>query len=234
LNEMVETGMPEMHAFADRTALDAALALEVSGRLRESISARNSAYLVVSGGSTPANLFALLARASIDWHKVVVLLADERWVPADNPDRNERLVRETLLVGHARGADFVSLIPASGETQGDITGVLADLASLPTFDVVLLGMGEDAHTASLFPCAAELEAGMTTRDDALVVRPKAAPHMRVSLSKNRLLNTRHGMIHIVGEKKKSVLQRAVESGDEMAFPISAFAGESGFDCWWAP
>jgi len=118
--------------------------------------------------------------------------------------------------------------------DGDITSVLSGLAHLPTFDVVLLGMGEDAHTASLFPCAEVLAAGMNVRGGARGARPKQAPHTRVSLSKNRLLNTRQGFIHIVGEKKKTVLQRAIDSGDEMAFPISAFAGESGFDCWWAP
>jgi len=231
---MVELGMPEVRSFENRQALDNALALEVSERLQGALTIRDKAYLVVSGGSTPANLFAVLADMPIDWHRVVVLLADERWVPADDEDRNERLVRQILLTHRASGADFVSLIPALDASLGDITSVLSALAHLPTFDVVLLGMGEDAHTASLFPCAAELKAGMTTRDDAVVVRPQAAPHTRVSLSKNRLLNTRHGMIHIVGEKKKSVFQRAIESGDEMIFPIGAFAGESGFDCWWAP
>ncbi len=226
--------MSEMRAFESRQALDAALALEVSERLQEALATRDKAYLVVSGGSTPANLFAVLADTPIDWRRVVVLLADERWVPADDEDRNERLVRQRLLTRCASDAGFVSLIPAVDTSEGDITRVLSALAHLPTFDVVLLGMGEDAHTASLFPCADELEAGMTVRQDALVVRPKQAPHTRVSLSKNRLLNTRHGFIHIVGDKKKSVLQRAVDSGDEMAFPISAFAGESGFDCWWAP
>jgi len=226
--------MSEMRAFESRQALDAALALEVSERLQEALATRDKAYLVVSGGSTPANLFAVLADTPIDWRRVVVLLADERWVPADDEDRNERLVRQTLLTRRASGAGLVSLIPVVDTSEGDITSVLSALAHLPTFDVVLLGMGEDAHTASLFPCADELEAGMTVRQDALVVRPKQAPHTRVSLSKSRLLNTRHGFIHIVGDKKKSVLQRAVDSGDEMAFPISAFAGESGFDCWWAP
>jgi 6-phosphogluconolactonase len=149
------------------------------------------------------------ARTAIDWDRVVVLLADERWVADDDKDRNERLVRETLLTQNASDAEFVSLIPASGEDDNDIASVLATLASLPEFDVVLLGMGEDAHTASLFPCAAELAAGMTTHDDALITRPLSAPHTRVSLSKNRLLNTRHGMLHIVGEKKKSVLEMAV-------------------------
>ena len=231
---MVATGMSEIHQLTDRRGLDVALASAVSERLQAAIASRGRAYLVVSGGSTPANLFTLLARTTIDWGRVVVLLADERWVADDDKDRNERLVRETLLTQNASDAEFVSLIPVSGEHDDDIASVLARLASLPEFDVVLLGMGEDAHTASLFPCAAELAVGMTTDDDALITRPLSAPYTRVSLSKNRLLNTRHGMLHIVGEKKKSVLESALQSGDEMQYPISAFVGQSGFDCWWAP
>ena len=226
--------MSEIYPFNDRRELDAALASAVSECLQVAVASRGKAYLVVSGGSTPANLFTLLARTAIDWDRVVVLLADERWVADDDKDRNERLVRETLLTQNASDAEFVSLIPASGEDGNDIASVLARLASLPEFDVVLLGMGEDAHTASLFPCADELAAGMTTHDDALITRPLSAPHTRVSLSKNRLLNTRHGMLHIVGGKKKSVLEMALKSGNEMQYPISAFVGQSGFDCWWAP
>lgn len=231
---MVVAGMPEMHAFDDRQALDVALAAEVSRRLQTAIAARDKAYLVVSGGSTPANLFALLARTVIDWRRVVVLLADERWVPADDKDRNERLVRESLLTQNASNAKFVSLIPTTADYGGGIEGVSASLAAFPRFDVVLLGMGEDGHTASLFPCADELEAGMTTLDAALVTRPVSAPHTRVSLSKSRLLNTHHGILHIVGENKKSVVQRAMACRDEMQYPISAFLGQAGFTCWWAP
>jgi 6-phosphogluconolactonase len=231
---MAVIGMSEIHPFNDRRELDAALASAVSERLQVAVASRGKAYLVVSGGSTPANLFTLLARTNIDWDRVVVLLADERWVADDDKDRNERLVRETLLTQNASDAEFVSLIPASGEGDNDIASVLATLSSLPEFDVVLLGMGEDAHTASLFPCAAELAAGMTTHEDALITRPLSAPYTRVSLSKNRLLHTRHGMLHIVGEKKKAVLERALQSGNEMQYPISAFVGQSGFDCWWAP
>ena len=231
---MVAAGMPDMQVFDDRKTLDTALAAAVSERLQAALASRDKAYLVVSGGSTPANLFALLARTPIAWHRVVVLLADERWVPAHDKDRNERLVRESLLTQHARDAAFISLIPASVEGEADIASVSAAVAALPTFDVVLLGMGEDAHTASLFPCSAELQAGMTTHEGVLITRPASAPHTRVSLTKHRLSNTRHGMLHIVGEAKKTVLQQAVESGDEMRFPVSAFTSQPGFDCWWAP
>ena len=226
--------MPDMQVFDDRQALDTALSAAVSERLQMALASRDKAYLVVSGGSTPANLFSLLACTPIPWHRVVVLLADERWVPADDKDRNERLVRESLLTQHASDAEFISLIPASVEDEADTARVSASVAALPTFDVVLLGMGEDAHTASLFPCSAELQIGMTTHEGLLITRPASAPHKRVSLSKHRLSNTRQGILHIVGETKKVVLQRAVLSGDEMQFPVCAFTSQPGFTCWWAP
>ena len=95
-------------------------------------------------------------------------------------------------------------------------------------------MGEDAHTASLFPCAAALREGLASEQGALITRPRNAPHQPVSMSKRRIQATEHGVIHIVGEKKKAVLEQARKSEDEMRYPISAFLGTAGFDCWWAP
>ena len=226
--------MSEWHTFADREALDQALAAQVVSSLEQGIARRGSAHLVVSGGSTPVNLFSILAGADVEWSRVVVLLADERWVPVDHEDSNEKLVRETLLTGKAKQAHFLSLLPTPDDEIANIAGLSTLLQSLPRFDVVLLGMGEDAHTASLFPCAAALREGLTTAQGALITRPGNAPHQRVSLSKQRLQATEKGVIHIVGEKKKAVLELASKSGDEMRYPISAFLGPADFDCWWAP
>ena len=226
--------MSDWHTFADRGSLDQALATHVASRLQQGIAERGTAHLVVSGGSTPIKLFSILADADIEWDRVVVLLADERWVPVDHEDSNERLVRETLLIGKAKSAQFLSLLPTPDDEITNIAGLSTLLGSLPRFDVVLLGMGEDAHTASLFPCAAGLREGFTTAQGALITRPRNAPHQRVSMSKRRLQATEHGVIHIVGDKKKAVLELAIKSEDEMRFPISAFLGPEGFDCWWAP
>jgi 6-phosphogluconolactonase len=226
--------MSEWYAFDDRAKLDQALAEHVISVLKQGISAQGTAHLVLSGGSTPAHLFSLLADADLDWRRVVVMLADERWVPADDKDSNERLVRETLLSGKAEQAQFLSLLPTPDDELANIAGLSTLLRSVPRFDLVLLGMGEDAHTASLFPCASELKDGLTTDAGALITRPRTAPHQRVSMSKRRLQMTAHGVIHIVGHNKKVVLEEAIESGDEMRHPISAFWGPSGFDCWWAP
>lgn len=231
---MAAAGMSEWHTFADREALDQALAAQVVSSLEQGIARRGSAHLVVSGGSTPVNLFSILAGADVEWSRVVVLLADERWVPVDHEDSNEKLVRETLLTGKAKQAHFLSLLPTPDDEIANIAGLSTLLQSLPRFDVVLLGMGEDAHTASLFPCAAALREGLTTAQGALITRPRNAPHQRVSMSKQRLQATEKGVIHIVGEKKKAVLELASKSGDEMRYPISAFLGPADFDCWWAP
>ena len=98
---MAVAGMSDWHTFADRESLDRALGTHVASRLQEGIAERGTAHLVVSGGSTPIKLFSMLADADIEWGRVVVLLADERWVPVDHEDSNERLVRETLLTGKA-------------------------------------------------------------------------------------------------------------------------------------
>jgi 6-phosphogluconolactonase len=164
----------------------------------------------------------------------VVLLADERCVPVDHQDRNERLVREVLLTGQAEQAQFLSLMPTPDDATVNIEGLSSFLSSLPRFDVVLLGMGEDGHTASLFPCASALKDGLTTDDAAQNTRPKTASHARVSMSRRRLQAADHGVIHITGEQKKTVLELASERDEEMRYPITAFLGSSGFDCWWAP
>ena len=226
--------MSDWHAFPDRESLDQALAAYVVSRLQQGIAERGKAQLVVSGGSTPIHLFSILADADVEWGSIVVLLADERWVPVDHEDSNERLVRQTLLAGKAKSAQFLSLLPTPDDEITNISGLSILLGSLPRFDVVLLGMGEDAHTASLFPCATALREGLTTEQGALITRPRNAPHQRVSMSKHRLQATEHGVIHIVGERKKAVLELARKSEDEMRYPISAFLGSTGFDCWWAP
>ena len=226
--------MSDWHAFPDRESLDQALAAYVVSRLQQGITERGTAHLVVSGGSTPINLFSILADADVEWGRVVVLLADERWVQVDHEDSNERLVRHTLLTGKAKSAQFLSLLPSPDDEITNISRLTSLLRSLPRFDVVLLGMGEDAHTASLFPCSTALREGLTTEQGALITRPRSAPHQRVSMSKRRLQATEHGVIHIVGERKKTVLEMARKSEDETRYPISAFLGPAGFDCWWAP
>jgi 6-phosphogluconolactonase len=223
------------HLFDCTQTLDAALCHEVTTVLADACARRGEATLVVSGGSTPKGLFRKLSTSELPWEKITVLLADERWVPLDHKDCNESMVRQNLLQDKAAQAQFLSLLPAFPERDENLNVVSEALSALPTFDVVILGMGLDAHTASLFPCSDQLKEGLTTTAAALMTEPTTAPHERVSLSRSRLSDCRHGLIHIVGEEKKHVFDRAQAAGNAMTSPIAAFAtGESPFSLWYSP
>ncbi|MEP4487185.1 MAG: 6-phosphogluconolactonase [Halioglobus sp.] len=221
--------------FANPPALDAALAAAIVAALESAIDVRGKAYLVVSGGSTPIGLFKCLAASDLAWSNVTVLLADERWVPHDHADCNEAMVRKNLLTGNARHAQLLSLTEKYPDTPANLVFVNQQLANVGTFDVVILGMGLDAHTASLFPDAPELNEGLETTEPALMTTPQAAAHSRISLSRKRILDTRLGVIHIVGQDKLAVLSNAVASDDCEAYPIVNFLNCSNpFTVYFAP
>ncbi len=219
--------------FNSRESLDSALAAEVARHLDAAVTLRGSATLVVSGGSTPRGLFAQLAGTDIAWDRVTVMLADDRWVPPDHDDCNEKMVRERLLVESAADAQLLSLVADHPDVKANLERVKNALAAIATFDVVVLGMGLDAHTASLFPCAAEITEGMATDEDALMMTPTTAPHRRITLSRQRIANTRFGVMHIAGKEKLAVLEEAVAAGQPEQFPAASFVGRGGFTVYWA-
>jgi len=148
-----------LQVFADRSVLDAQMAEDVAVILRDAIDIRGAATLVVSGGSTPKGFFRKLSGKAIDWSKVTVTLADERWVPPGHADSNHRLVQENLLQGGAGSASFIPLVSEHAHPRAAVDEITQALSRLGTLDVVILGMGGDGHFASLFPDSAALEAG---------------------------------------------------------------------------
>jgi hypothetical protein len=133
------------HRFPDSLALAHALSGEIKVDLEEAIQERGAASLVVSGGRTPARLFEQLRSESLDWSKVWVTLADERWVETTAAASNEKLVRETLLTGPAAAAHFVALKNPAPAPEAGADWATRALTRVPhPFDVVLLGMGEGA------------------------------------------------------------------------------------------
>lgn len=198
------------------------MAEKLSTILSDAIKLRGEAYLVVSGGKTPIDLFKKLAATDLPWERVIITLADERCVSLNDPQRNERLVRDFLLQGKAANAKLISLYDESTDLLSHLHAVNNQIDSLPTFDAVILGMGEDGHTASLFPCSDELSSGLDDKAQAvLLVNPKTAPFPRISLSKRRLLNSRIIFLHLVGQKKRTVLEQAMESNKPTVMPICA-------------
>ena len=213
--------MSEMLEFENASALDIALSEKVSGLLGASIASQGSASLVVSGGRTPMGFFHLLSQQPLDWSKVTVLLADERWVNAGHADSNEKLVRENLLINEASQANYLALKNSADQAVDGEAECEKALAELGAFTVLILGMGDDGHTASLFPGSDALAAGldMNSGRDCIAVTPLNAPHQRMSLTLPRLLNSQQIVIHISGASKQQVLSQAQSGDDVMELPI---------------
>ncbi len=226
--------MSEQHRYDSRDDLDAALTQAIATQLSQGIASRGYASLVVSGGSTPKGLFRILSSTELDWKRVTVLLADERWVPETHADSNSAMVKSLLLQGEAVAANWIDFGAGQEDADVEVARVAEILSAMDSFDVVVLGMGADSHTASLFPCSIELPAGLSTTAPVLMTQPTTAPHRRISLSKDRLLKTELGIIHLVGESKLEVYEKATAHADDDIHPISHFAHHDQFSLWFAP
>lgn len=213
---------PTEHAHAT----PAALAAHIAQALRTAIAQRGQATLAVSGGKSPVALFQALRTQPLNWAKVMVILVDERVVPHDHADSNTALVRQHLLQDAAEAARFVPFFdeppPALSAVVLDALALQANqrLADLPwPLDVVVLGMGEDGHTASLFPGAPGYARALTCTDKLAWVVPNTAPHARLSLTLPSLLASRELLLSIAGAAKLAVYRRAAAQADT-ALPIS--------------
>ncbi|MCG9696601.1 6-phosphogluconolactonase [Shewanella sp. Isolate11] len=223
-------------SFDDKSALENQLAERIAQQLQAAIDARGKASLVVSGGSTPLALFELLSHKAIEWQDVYITLADERWVDTESDDSNENLVRQNLLQNRAASAKFRGLKNMFNTAEAGVDMTIEQLANFPKpFDVVVLGMGNDGHTCSWFPCSAEIEQALTTDALCLACNPTTAPHGRMTISKKGILASRQIYLHIVGEQKHSVYRQALENDDAKTMPIRAVLGQSHtpVDVYWS-
>ena len=169
---------------------------------------------------------ALSQNQTLDWSRVTVTLADERWVAPGHADSNEALVHQNLLQNAASGAHFASLYSGDETPEKGVATLDTKFAALPTFDLVILGMGGDAHTASLFPNTPALTKGLDPQSpNALIaVHPTTAPHGRISMTLARLLHTRNLVLHITGTNKAEVFEQAVAPESHATdMPIRAIA-----------
>jgi 6-phosphogluconolactonase len=208
--------------FADGEELARGLADWTAERLRAAIAARGVALLIVSGGKSPARFFELLSDMELDWTRVAVTLADERRVADDSPRSNARLVREKLLRNHAEAATFTPLADVRLPGDQELAAASARIANLPLpADVVVLGMGDDGHTASWFPGAEGLAEAMDAgaRQLVLPIQAANAGEPRLTMTGRVILRARAIALEIEGEAKLATFTRALESGPEEAMPI---------------
>jgi 6-phosphogluconolactonase len=222
---------PVWHEGADAHALAQVLADWVAERLREGLFERGQATLVVSGGSTPVLFFQALRERELDWARVIVTLVDERAVPASHADSNERLVRAHLLQSKAASAQWWPCFTNElrPDDPADLLRACAELdARLARLcwpvDVIVLGMGSDGHTASLFARAPELMQALSSACTArcIVADVPPAPNVpvrRLSWAPSALLQARNLAVHTTGGAKRELLQRACASGDVLEWPI---------------
>lgn len=213
---------PREHRFAAAELAAQALAAALAARLTDAVRARGEALIAVSGGRSPVAMFERLSTADLAWDRVTVTLVDERWVDASHSDSNAALVRRHLLQHRAAAARFVAmknaaLTPHAGHAECERT-----FAALPLpFDAIVLGMGEDGHTASMFPQAAELATALTTSALTVAVTPPVAPHARMSLSLHGLLRSRALFLPIGGAAKERVYRAALGDGPTEDMPVRA-------------
>jgi len=230
---------PPAQRYPDAETLSRELADRIASRLEAAIAARGVASLVVSGGRSPLRLFEILRARALDWSRVCIALADERWVDTADAASNERLVRDVLLKEYAAAARFLGL--KNGAPTPDLGAVSAweTFARVPRpFDAVVLGMGDDGHTASLFPGSPNLPSALNPAAVAGCVGmwSPVAPQPRLSLNLTALLDSRRVILLITGESKWRTYAAACAAGPMQEMPVRAVLRQTRtpVDVMWSP
>lgn len=211
----------KFETYPDREALMLGLAGRIASELRENLSMEGRASLCVPGGTTPGPVFDSLSAVSIDWANVAVFLNDERWVSEDSPRSNTRLLRARLLVEKAAKATLIPLYAEAAEPEGVLATLAEGIAAHLPITVLLLGMGADMHTASLFPGADRLAEALSAEAPILLpMRAEAAGEPRITLTAPVLAGAKNIHILITGAEKREAIERAATLPPEEA-PVRA-------------
>jgi 6-phosphogluconolactonase len=218
--------MLEIHWFDDQPTLATALASAVANDLRAALQDQPLATLAVSGGRSPVPVFEVLREQDLDWPRVIVTLVDERWVPENDPASNEALVRSHLLQDRAAAARFVPLYTGAVSAEAAEKILAATFRDLPLpFAAVILGLGDDGHTASLFPGSPHLREGLALGRTVAETPPclaqvgAVAPTERISLTLPWTLYARRIYLQFAGAAKIEVFETA-QSGPDLRYPVS--------------
>jgi 6-phosphogluconolactonase len=230
---------PPVTRHPDARAAAQELALRIGRLLTTAIATRGCASLVVSGGTSPIALFEALRTLPLDWTRVSVTLADERWVDPADPASNEKLVREHLLGDAVAAANFVGLKNGAETPELGAAAAWDGIAGLPRpFDAVILGMGDDGHTASLFPGSPELARAidLAAPPGCIGMISPTEPRARLSLNLAALLDSRQVFLLLRGEPKWRVYVAASAPGPAADMPVRTVLRQqrAPLDVIWSP
>ena len=210
--------------FATAESLAQRLAVNVASGLRQAIAGSGKATLAVSGGTTPQKFFEHLSQQKLNWEQVIITLIDERQVDEASPRSNARLVKAALIQHEAMQAQFVPLFqnPAA--------------ADLPNFDVAILGMGDDGHTASFFPGGDNLVEALSDAAPALLtISAPGSGEPRITFSLAKILSSCEIILHIQDADKAATLEKALGAGDVLDMPVRAvLRSPKQIEVYWCP
>lgn len=207
--------------YPDADFLFLRLADRIAGELADFLRREGRASFCVPGGTTPGPVFDTLSGVDLDWANVAVFLNDERWVSEDSPRSNTRLLRERLLRDKAAAATLVPLYAPADRPEDQLDALSEGLRPYLPISVLLLGMGADMHTASLFPGADRLaEALAPDAPPLMALRADAAAEPRITLTAPVLRAAFRTHILIRGAEKRAALERALTLDPSQA-PVRA-------------
>ena len=226
------------HEFDSREALAEALANRIGDALATAVEENGKAALAVSGGSTPELLFKVLSGRDIDWEKITVTLVDERFVEPANPRSNMGFVARLLLQDKAAHAKFLPLHDGSADTPEEAIAIAEkEIGSLGAIDVCVLGMGTDGHTASFFPGGNNLAEAVDPNTKHLVLEMTApgAGEERLTLTLPVIAAANNLILHIEGEEKRQVLEKAKKAGPTEEMPVRSIlsSADEKLEIYWA-
>lgn len=234
---MVDSGDPNVSnvslaEFASRQEASEALANDLYSRLDGVLTRQDSARLVVSGGTSPVAMFHHLRQLPLDWGRITVIPSDERVAPAGHSDRNDAMIARELLRGPAAAATLSGMLPRSDPpADGEVLG-----ADPGRFDAVVLGMGDDGHTASLFPDSPSIERDLDSPETTVFVTVPRLGAERISLTPRTLLNAPRIDLLFFGNSKRMVFEQAMQPGPVAALPIRIVLHQQHVPVhvYWAP
>ncbi|NNK78667.1 MAG: 6-phosphogluconolactonase [Litoreibacter sp.] len=218
--------------YADQEMMMIDLANQLAEELEECLLTHDHASFAVPGGTTPGPIFDALCAVDIDWSRVHVMLTDERWAPESSDRSNAALIKKRLLTDHAAKAVFMPFYTGDETPEAALQGLCEALERELPLSIVLLGMGADMHTASLFPGADRLTDALAANAPPLLpMRAPGAPEPRVTLTAPVLSGALSCHIVITGQEKLEALDKATDL-DPAAAPVKSVLPHATVH--WAP